>query len=255
MVDYNGRLSSVYAAGREMTVDEVRRWTAAFAPYLPEQRPLPILDLGSGTGRLTPGLADAFGGPAYGVEPSDRMREIAQQTAAHPEVTYLPGSAEEIPLPEASVDGVLMFLSFHHFQDQPKALQEVRRVLKPGGVAFLRSQFADLMPDLFWYDYFPSAREVDAGMYLSLDETKSLTEAAGLQPADDVVWVTTEPPRTLREAHDRLAHRALSTFEHLPEQEIEHGFTRLAADAERDPDKVMPVHPAAMLVLRRPLMG
>ncbi len=252
MVDYNGRLSSVYAAGRGMTVDEVQRWTAALQAYLPEERPLAILDLGSGTGRLTPGLAEEFGGPLYGVEPSDRMREIAESTAAHPKVTYMPGRAEEIPLPAASVDGVLMFLSFHHFRDQLKALQEVNRVLKPGGVAFLRSQFADLMPDLFWYDYFPSAREVDAGMYRTLDESKELADAAGLRAGEAPVWVSTEPRRTLRESYERLKTRALSTFEHLPEVEIEHGFARMAADAEREPDKVMPVHPGAILVLRSP---
>jgi len=252
MVDYNGRLSSVYATGRELTVDEVQRWTAAVQAYLPEERPLTILDLGSGTGRFTPGLAEEFGGPVYGVEPSDRMRKIAETTAAHQAVTYLQGRAEEIPLPEASVDGVLMFLSFHHFRDQLKALREVHRVLKPGGAAFLRSQFADLMPDLFWYDYFPSAREVDAGMFRTLDEAKALAEAAGLRPGEGPVWVSTKPPRTLRENYDRLKHRALSTFEHLPEAEIERGFTQLAADADQEPDKVMPAYPGAVLVLRRP---
>ena len=252
MVDYDGRLGGVYAAGRGMTTEQVRRWTGALAEHLPEQRPLSILDLGSGTGRLTPGLADEFGGPVYGVEPSDRMRGTAEESAAHPAVTYLKGSAENIPLPAASVDGVLMFLSFHHFRDQRKALEEIRRVLKPGGVAFLRSMFADLMPELFWYDYFPSAREVDAGMYLSVDEAKALARESRLLPDEGPVWITAEKPRTLREISDRLSFRALSTFEHLPEDEMEHGFKRLAADADREPDKLMPVHPAAMLLLRRP---
>lgn len=131
MVDYNGRMGSVYVAGRGMPPAEVRRWTAAFGTYLPERRPLDVLDLGSGTGRLSPGLAAEFQGQVYGVEPSDRMRASAEQ-APHPGVTYLPGSAEEIPLPEASVDAVLMFLSFHHFPDQLQGLREVRRVLRPG---------------------------------------------------------------------------------------------------------------------------
>ena len=252
MVDYNGRMGSVYVAGRRMAPEEVRRWSAALAAYLPEKRPLQILDLGSGSGRLTPGLADEFHGPVYGVEPADRMRETAEQAAVHPAVTYLKGSAEDIPLPEATVDGVLMFLSFHHFPDQLKALQEVRRVLRPGGVAFLRSQFSDLMPDLFWYDYFPSARVVDAGMYRSVAEVKALAREAGLQPAEDVVHVTTETSRTLRESYERLSLRALSTFEYLPSDEIESGFERFAADVARDPDRVMPVYSAAMLVLTRP---
>ncbi|WP_165547313.1 hypothetical protein [Kribbella sindirgiensis] len=44
----------------------------------------------------------------------------------------------------------------------------------------------------------------------------------------------------------------LSTFEHLPADEIEAGFARFAADAERDPDRAMPVYPATTLVLTRP---
>jgi SAM-dependent methyltransferase len=252
MVDYNGRLAGVYAAGRGMAVAEVRRWTAALAAHLPAERPLTILDLGSGTGRLTPGLADEFGGPVYGVEPSDRMRGVAEENAVHPQVTYIHGSAEDIPLPEASVDGVLMFLSFHHFPDQLRGLTEVCRVLKPGGVAFLRSQFADVMPDLFWYDYFPSAREVDARMYLSVAEAQALARRAGLLPDESPVWISAEQPRTLRETYDRIKLRALSTFEHLPEEELAPGFERFAADADRDPDKPMPVYPAAILVLRRP---
>ncbi|TCC37917.1 class I SAM-dependent methyltransferase [Kribbella speibonae] len=251
MVDYNGRMGSVYVAGRGISPAEVERWTSAFATYLPERRPLDVLDLGSGTGRLTPGLAARFQGQVYGVEPSDVMRTAAEQ-APHPGVTYLKGAAEDIPLPEASVDAVLMFLSFHHFPDPLQGLREVRRVLRPGGVALLRTQFTDLMPDLFWYEYFPSAREVDAAMYISLSDARVLAVEAGLTPADDVVEITAEEPRTLGERYERLRHRALSTFEHLPADEIEAGFARFAADAERDPDRAMPVYPATTLVLTRP---
>lgn len=251
MVDYNGRMGSVYVAGRGISPAEVERWTGAFAAYLPERRPLDVLDLGSGTGRLTPGLAARFQGQVYGVEPSDRMREAAEQ-APHPGVTYLKGSAEDIPLPEASVDAVLMFLSFHHFPDPLQGLREVRRVLRPGGVALLRTQFKDLMPDLFWYEYFPSAREVDAAMYILLSETQALAVEAGLTPGDDVVEISAEEPRTLRERYERLSHRALSTFEHLPADEMESGFARFAEDAERDPDRAMPVYSATTLVLTRP---
>ncbi|NIK60310.1 class I SAM-dependent methyltransferase [Kribbella shirazensis] len=251
MVDYNGRIGAVYSAGRVISAAEVRRWVAAFATYLPERRPLDVLDLGSGTGRFTPGLAAEFQGRVYGVEPSDRMRAAAEE-APHPGVTYVKGSAEDIPLPEASVDAVLMFLSFHHFRDPLQGLREVRRVLRPGGVALLRTQFSDLMPELFWYEYFPAARAVDAAMYRSVDETRALATQAGLVPGADVVRITGEDARTLRESYERLRLRALSTFEHLSADEVEPGFARLAEDAERDPDRVMPVHSATVLVLTRP---
>ena len=76
-VDYDARLHAVYAAGRQMSPGALRAWMEAFARHLPETRPLVWLDLGSGTGRMTPSLASAFGGPAHGVEPSDKMRAQA----------------------------------------------------------------------------------------------------------------------------------------------------------------------------------
>lgn len=249
MVDYNGRIGGAYVAGRAISAAEVTRWTSVFAAYLPERRPLDVLDLGSGVGRFTPGLAAEFQGQVYGVEPSDRMRSAAGEA---PGVTYLAGSAEDIPLPGASVDAVLMFLSFHHFRDPLQGLREVRRVLRPGGVALLRTQFTDLMPELFWYEYFPSARAVDAAMYRSVDEVRALVAEPGLEPGADVVRITGEDPRTLRESYERMQHRALSTFEHLSVDEIEAGFARFAEDAARDPDRVQPVHAATMLVLTRP---
>ena len=63
-VDYDARLYAVYAAGRQMSPNARQTWMEAFARHLPETRPLVWLDLGSGTGRMTPSLASAFGGPA-----------------------------------------------------------------------------------------------------------------------------------------------------------------------------------------------
>ena len=106
-VDYDAGVHSVYATGRRMSPDALQTWMEAFARHLPETRPLVWLDLGSGTGRMTPSLASAFGGPAHGVEPSDKMRAEALALAGHPAVTYAAGSAEHIPLPDASCDAAL----------------------------------------------------------------------------------------------------------------------------------------------------
>ena len=86
-VDYDARLHAVYAAGRRMSPEALRTWMEAFARHLPEARPLAWLDLGSGTGRMTPSLASAFGGPVHGVEPSGKMRAQALAHAGHPAMT------------------------------------------------------------------------------------------------------------------------------------------------------------------------
>jgi SAM-dependent methyltransferase len=84
-----------------------------------------VLDLGAGTGRLTRELARRFRS-VMAVEPDDRMRALVDSG------TVLPGSAESIPLAEASVDCVFVGEAFHWF-DAPRAIAEIARVLAPGG--------------------------------------------------------------------------------------------------------------------------
>jgi SAM-dependent methyltransferase len=252
MVDYDGRLHAVYAEGRKLAPDGLQVWMGEFAKPAPAERPLVVLDLGCGIGRFTPALAETFGGPVYGVEPSERMRRQAMEGAGHPRVTYLEGSAEAVPLPDESCDLVLLFLTLHHWGDQLQGMREVARVLRPGGVVLLRTQFGDQMPDLYWYRYFPSARRVDAGMYLSFAEVHSLAGQAGLMPDPEPLWVDVTEPRTLQAMYERLKLRAFSTFEHLPAEETEAGFAAMERDAIADPDRVLPNFPAGMVILKKP---
>jgi ubiquinone/menaquinone biosynthesis C-methylase UbiE len=131
-VDYDDRQHAVYAQGRAVSPAMITAWMNVFAGHAPAARPLTVLDLGSGTGRFTPALARTFGGPVYGVEPSRRMRHVAQQSSAHPAVTYLAGRAERIPLAADSCDVVLMYLVFHHVSDRAAAAADIARVLRPG---------------------------------------------------------------------------------------------------------------------------
>jgi SAM-dependent methyltransferase len=86
-----------------------------------------VLDLAAGTGPLTAGLLE-LGLSVVAVEPLDDMRALIPAGAR-----TLPGTAEEIPLPDASVDAVFVGQAWHWF-DIPRAVAEVHRVLRPGGV-------------------------------------------------------------------------------------------------------------------------
>jgi SAM-dependent methyltransferase len=92
--------------------------------------PLDMLDLGAGTGKLTAGLLDA-GHRVIAVEPLSEMREIL--SAGLPRAHVLAGTAEQLPLEDASVDAVVVGAAFHWFEQQP-ALAEISRVLRPPGV-------------------------------------------------------------------------------------------------------------------------
>lgn len=87
-----------------------------------------VLDLAAGTGKLTERLV-AHGLDVVAVEPSDAMR--ARLAESVPGAQALPGSAEAIPLSDASVDAVLVAQAWHWFS--PAAQPEIARVLRPGG--------------------------------------------------------------------------------------------------------------------------
>jgi SAM-dependent methyltransferase len=103
-----------------------------------------VLDLGAGTGKLTRVLAERYR-DVTAVEPLANMRAMLERVV--PGVTALPGSAERIPLDDASVDGVFAAQAFHWF-DKPVALPEIARVLRPGGVfAIVWNERDDDLPD------------------------------------------------------------------------------------------------------------
>jgi len=100
---------------------------------LPVASDATVLDLGAGTGKLTRVLARRYA-RVIAVEPLDGMRGILERVV--PDVEVLAGTAEQIPLADASVDAVFAAQAFHWF-DHDRAVPEIARVLRPGGVLAL----------------------------------------------------------------------------------------------------------------------
>ena len=88
-----------------------------------------VLDLGAGTGKLTTRLVER-GLDVVAVDPIPEMLELL--TNSLPDTPALLGTAEDIPLPDDSVDAVLVAQAWHWF-DPERAIKEVARVLRPGG--------------------------------------------------------------------------------------------------------------------------
>jgi SAM-dependent methyltransferase len=92
-----------------------------------------VLDLGAGTGKLTRLLISRFV-RVRAVEPDEEMRRLLIPLC--PEAEVHAGSAEQIPVADASVDAVFAAECFHWF-DTERALAEVARVLRPQGALVL----------------------------------------------------------------------------------------------------------------------
>jgi SAM-dependent methyltransferase len=119
-----GTAAAAYAEHRPDYAQAAVRWALELAPG-PR-----VLDLGAGTGKLT-GTLVALGAEVIAVEPDPAM--LSELRRALPTVLVLPGSAEAIPLPDASLDAVLAGNALHWF-DMAVAGPEIARVLAPGGI-------------------------------------------------------------------------------------------------------------------------
>ncbi len=98
-----------------------------------------VVDIGCGTGEgLRHAALQVTEGIFVGIDPVDRMIEIAQEwTAGHPtsdRIEYRAGNAESIPVDTNFADYVFAFDSIDHWQDIDAGLDEVLRILKPGGI-------------------------------------------------------------------------------------------------------------------------
>lgn len=102
-----------------------------------------VLDLGCGAGHVSFQVAPHVAAvTAYDL--SAQMLQVVAASAAErglDNIAVQQGRAESLPFADASFDAVVSRYSAHHWQDLDQALREVRRVLKPGGIAV----FADVV--------------------------------------------------------------------------------------------------------------
>jgi len=98
-----------------------------------------VLDVGTGTGVFLPLLIQSLGsdGKIVAIDIAEEMLHRARMKGFNGAVAFLNADAAHIPLPEASVDSAVCYSSFPHFQDKPRALMEIYRVVRSGGRLFI----------------------------------------------------------------------------------------------------------------------
>lgn len=133
-----GRLAGTYEAGRPEYPAEAVAWmlepAAARRGGAHDGGPLRIADVGAGTGKLTRAVV-AYGAPLgaeiVAIDPDSEMLTVLRD-AVRGIPTFL-GTAEDLPLPDASVDAVLLGQAWH-WVEPVAGSAEVGRVLREGGV-------------------------------------------------------------------------------------------------------------------------
>lgn len=142
-----------------------------------------VLDIASGTGESARVIAQHFGchvtGVDYSAQNCARANEIAAGTGLSEKTRFVNGDAEALPFDDDSFDVIICECSLCIFPDRPKALAEMRRVLRPGGRLGISDVVvnADIPPSL--QDLF--GRVLCIGGALSIDGYRDAFSAAGFQ--------------------------------------------------------------------------
>lgn len=167
-------MAPAYAELRPGYPDDAVHWALTpVAPLGGDVRGLRVADLGAGTGILT-GQLIRLGADVTAVEPDEAMR--AEFRRRLPSARLVAGSAENIPLPDGSVDAVLCGQAMHWF-NLDVALPEIARVLVPGGVlAGLWNNDDDRVE---WMAGLQTAAEGAMGAALRARRTETAALAAG----------------------------------------------------------------------------
>jgi ubiquinone biosynthesis O-methyltransferase len=136
---------SIYDAYADHWWDGSQRWLRTLQNLVParlghfdriaEWRGKTVLDLGCGGGFMAEALAQR-GAAVTGIDPAEKAIAIAQRHAASQNLSikYLVGTGEALPAADGSMDYVVCVDVLEHVADLGEVINEVRRVLKPGGL-------------------------------------------------------------------------------------------------------------------------
>jgi ubiquinone/menaquinone biosynthesis C-methylase UbiE len=117
------------------------------------------IDIGCGNGALAVALVRRHPGlKVVGIDLSDEMVEVARSKASAAglanRVAFRKGDAQRIPFPNSSFDLVVSTLSLHHWSRPKMVLDEVARVLRPGGKLALADMRRDPVPPFIGLMFF-----------------------------------------------------------------------------------------------------
>jgi ubiquinone/menaquinone biosynthesis C-methylase UbiE len=222
------RAAEAYERGRPEYPEAAIHWLAEQLDLRPG---LSALDVGAGTGKLTRALVPT-GARFFAVEPVAEMRAVLRRQV--PEAEVLAAGAEQVPLPDASLEAIVAGSAFHWF-DGPRALEEFHRLLSPGGrLALIWNRRDKEQPLQRAIDALIEPHRGDTPSQRSDQWAAAFEETSRFVPVDDL-QVAFEQPLDRRQFVDRVM--SISFVSALPDQEGDRvqGALEELADRQLEP--------------------
>lgn len=227
-------IAATYHASRALPADTVRQWTDVVRSSLAGVDVRVAVDIGAGTGRFTSILGSAVPARVVAVERSAGMIG-ARDRAAPRAATFVQGEAEALPLRTAAADVLLLSMVYHQLVDRTACVAEMRRVLRPGGRALVRTPTRETIARFRWIGFFPEALALDlARMPAEAELTAGFTHA-GFRLREHTV-IAQRIANDLAEYVERIRGRAFSSLHELPDDAWRRGFAAFEAHCRTAPD-------------------
>ncbi len=238
-MDYDStNIPAGYDLARNHSPEVLDLWMETVSSYAGQNSIGTVLDLGCGTGRFSQALASHFAAEVIGVDPSAKMIELAQAKPHNARIQYAMGRGEEIPLRSRSVDLVFMSMVFHHFKSPALVARECGRVLRDGGLVFLRAGTLEHVSSYPYVPFFPASMPILERTLTANQVVRDTFESAGLRTIEAGVLVQ-QVTSTYAAYADRIAAGGDSVLAELDPLEFEAGLKALRAHAARvDPKPV-----------------
>ena len=136
------------------------------------------LDLGCGTGNYTNELQKS-GFQLIGMDPSGEMLKIAK--SLNQKLDWRIGSAENTTLPDNYIDGIICFLTIHHWENLDKGFSELSRIMKNQGSIVIFTSTPRQMKGYWLNYYFPKMLNDSISQMPSLQDLKDAMKKAGIE--------------------------------------------------------------------------
>lgn len=192
-----------------------------------------VLDVATGTGGFAQTLKEELASytEIIGIDTSERAEQAFKQRFQDVSIRYMMMDANRLDFPDASFDTVSISYSLHHLPDPLHVLNEMKRVLKPGGHFIVSEMYRDHQTDTQlthvllhdWWGRVDTARGICHNPTYRRDEIISLLQSLGLDnpTCDDLADLSDDPlaPETLSEIDGVIDQYLRERIQGLPEEE------------------------------------
>jgi ubiquinone/menaquinone biosynthesis C-methylase UbiE len=187
-----------------------------------------VLDFGCGTGNYTWAIKKVSNANVFGVEPSDGMREKAQEKGT--KIEFRKGDHTSVPFDNDFFDLIYMTDVIHHVSDLNSMFTEFHRTLKPNGKICILTESHEQIEERFYSVYFPTMSMAEKERYPDTVDIISAASQCGLAAEENVNTAHEHTQAISSDFVKLVENKGFSMFRLISDEEFSDGLKRLKVD-------------------------